>query len=162
MNWWNPKYDNIIKQLPESVLKVLKKRIETIKIRGKYCKLDEECWKLENLFEKELETYKRKKLRTRINNIQQQEIKQDIKQENKLEIEQQKLITQEKEEKINDKDEEQQRLKEEKESAIEAIKKLKYLHDKTVYKFESEIRYLKKQIEYHQKSTRRAVPRIKI
>ena len=159
MNWWNPKYDNIIKQLPESVLKVLKKRIETTKIRGKHCKLDEECWELEDLFEKELETYKRKKLRTRINNIQQQEIKQDIKQENKLEIEQKELITQEKEEEINDKDKELQRLKEEKESAI---KKLKYLHDETVYKFESEIRYLKEQIEYYQKSTRRAVPRIKI
>ena len=53
------------------------------------------------------------------------------------------MITQEKEEEINDKDEELQRLKEEKESSIEAIKKLKYLHDETVYKFESEIRYLK-------------------
>lgn len=71
MNWWNPKYDEIIKQLPESVLKVLKKRIETTKIRGKFCKLDEECWELEDLFTKELETYKRKKLSTRINNIQQ-------------------------------------------------------------------------------------------
>ena len=42
MNWWNPKYDNIIKQLLESVVKVLKKRIEITKIRGKHCKLDEE------------------------------------------------------------------------------------------------------------------------
>ena len=72
------------------------------------------------------------------------------------------MITQEKKEEINDKDEELQRLKEEKESAIKAIKKLKYLHDETVYKFESEIRYLKEQIEYYQKSTRRAVSRIKI
>ena len=95
MNWWNPKYDNIIKQLPESVVKVLKKRIETTKIRGKYCKLDEECWEEEDLFGKELKTYKRKKLRTRINNIQQQEVKQDIKQENKLEIEQKELIIRE-------------------------------------------------------------------
>ena len=73
---------SVVKQLLESVLKVLKKRIKTIKIRGKYCKLDEECWELEDLFERELETYKRKKLRTRINNIQQQEVKQSIKQEN--------------------------------------------------------------------------------
>ena len=73
-------------------------------------------------------------------------MKQDIKQENKLEIEQKELIIQEKEEEINDKNEELQRLKEEKESIIEAIKKLKYLHDETVYKFESEIRYLKNKL----------------
>jgi len=101
------------------------------------------------LFGKELKTYKRKKLRTRINNLQQQEIKQDIEQKNKPEIKQKQLITQEKEEEIIAKDEEIQKLKEEKESAIEAIKKLAYLHNETVYKFENEIRYLKEQIEYY-------------
>ena len=28
MNWWNPKYDNIIKQLSESIIKVLKKELK--------------------------------------------------------------------------------------------------------------------------------------
>ena len=43
MNWWNIKYDEIIKQLLVAVVKILKKRIETTKIRGKQCQLNEEC-----------------------------------------------------------------------------------------------------------------------
>jgi hypothetical protein len=55
----------MVKQLPELVSKVVKKRIEIIKIRGKQCKLNKECWELQDLFKKELIEFK-----TRISNIQ--------------------------------------------------------------------------------------------
>jgi len=67
-NWWHVNYNELLSQLPPSIQNHLKKRIETTTIRGRKCKLNEACSELEDLFEKEVESYKKKKkIRTATN-----------------------------------------------------------------------------------------------
>ena len=62
MNWWHPNYNYLMTQIPSSIHKILKQRIETSKIREKKCELGEECFELQDLFEKQVDLYKQRKI----------------------------------------------------------------------------------------------------
>ncbi|PRP72918.1 hypothetical protein PROFUN_16957, partial [Planoprotostelium fungivorum] len=59
--WWSSAYNDIVSQLPQSIVDCLKLRIQNTKIRGKKCELNEESDNLKELFEKELASYNNKK-----------------------------------------------------------------------------------------------------
>ncbi|PRP72996.1 hypothetical protein PROFUN_14659 [Planoprotostelium fungivorum] len=59
--WWSSAYNDIVSQLPQSIVDHLKLRIQNTKIRDKKCELNEESDNLKGLFEKELASYNNKK-----------------------------------------------------------------------------------------------------
>ncbi|PRP76308.1 hypothetical protein PROFUN_14414 [Planoprotostelium fungivorum] len=59
--WWNFAYNDMVSQLPQSIVDCLKHRIQNTKIRGKKCELNEESENLKRLFERELTIYSNKK-----------------------------------------------------------------------------------------------------
>ncbi|PRP74955.1 hypothetical protein PROFUN_15988 [Planoprotostelium fungivorum] len=66
--WWSSAYNDIVSQLPQSIVDCLKLRIQNTKIRGKKCELNEESDNLKGLFEKELASYNNKKQCMKMNN----------------------------------------------------------------------------------------------
>ncbi|PRP82537.1 hypothetical protein PROFUN_04842 [Planoprotostelium fungivorum] len=66
--WWSSAYNDIVSQLPQSIVDSLKLRIQNAKIRGKKCELNEESDNLKGLFEKELASYNNKKQCMKMNN----------------------------------------------------------------------------------------------
>lgn len=71
--WWNSAYNDIIIQLPQSIVDCLKHRIQNTKIRGKKCDLNEESENLRGLFDRELATYNNKKQCMKMNNKRYEE-----------------------------------------------------------------------------------------
>mgnify|MGYP001141768492 CR=1 FL=1 len=149
MNWWSPKYDEIVKQLPSSIVKLLKKRIESTKIRGRTCQLNEECWELQDLFEKELETYKRKKLRISINHVQNQE-----QQPKPVEC-----VVEKKDELVEKLEAEIIKLNKDKDGLIEGAKKLNELNNEVVDNYERQLRDLRQELSKTQVMIQRMRPK---
>lgn len=79
--WWNFAYNDIVSQLPQSIVDCLKHRIQNTKIRGKKCELNEESENLKELFERELTTYNNKKQCMEMNNKRYEERLQELLEE---------------------------------------------------------------------------------
>ncbi|PRP73072.1 golgin subfamily B member 1 isoform 3, partial [Planoprotostelium fungivorum] len=84
--WWNSAYNDVIIQIPQSIIDCLKHRIQNTKIRGKKCDLSEESENLKGLFEKELTTYHNKKQCMKMNNKRYEERLQELLEEKEKEI----------------------------------------------------------------------------
>ena len=83
--WWNSAYNDVIIQLPQSIIDCLKHRIQNTKIRGKKCDLNEESENLKGLFERELTTYNNKKQCMKMNNKRYDERLQELLEEKEKE-----------------------------------------------------------------------------
>ncbi|PRP74540.1 hypothetical protein PROFUN_15672 [Planoprotostelium fungivorum] len=83
--WWNSAYNDVIIQLPQSIVDCLKHRIQNTKIRGKKCELNEESENLKGLFERELTTYNNKKQCMKMNNKRYEERLQELLEEKEKE-----------------------------------------------------------------------------
>ena len=77
--------NDVIIQLPQSIVDCLKHRIQNTKIRGKKCDLSEESENLKGLFEKELTTYNNKKQCMKMNNKRYEERLQELLEEKEKE-----------------------------------------------------------------------------
>ena len=83
--WWNSVYNDVIIQLPQSIVDCLKHRIQNTKIRGKKCDLNEESENLKGLFERELTTYNNKKQCMKMNKKRYEERLQELLEEKEKE-----------------------------------------------------------------------------
>ncbi|PRP87900.1 hypothetical protein PROFUN_02637 [Planoprotostelium fungivorum] len=71
--WWSSAYNDLVSQLPQSIVDCLKLRIQNTKIRGNKYELNEESDNLNGLFEKELASYNNKKQCMKMNNKRYEE-----------------------------------------------------------------------------------------
>ncbi|PRP78484.1 hypothetical protein PROFUN_13559, partial [Planoprotostelium fungivorum] len=83
--WWSSAYNDLVSQLPQSIVDCLKLCILYPKIRGKKCELNEESDNLKGLFEKELASYNNKKQCMKMNNKRYKERLQDLIEEKEKE-----------------------------------------------------------------------------
>ncbi|PRP82022.1 hypothetical protein PROFUN_03712 [Planoprotostelium fungivorum] len=83
--WWNSAYNDVIIQLPQSIVDCLKHRIQNTKIKGRKCKLNEGSENLKGLFDRELTTYNNKKQCMKMNNKRYGEMLQELLEEKEKE-----------------------------------------------------------------------------
>ncbi|PRP73986.1 hypothetical protein PROFUN_16361 [Planoprotostelium fungivorum] len=83
--WWSSAYNDLVSQLPQSIVDCLKLRIQNTKIRGKKCELNKESDNLKGLFENELASYNNKKQCMKMNNKGYEERLQDLLEEKEKE-----------------------------------------------------------------------------
>ncbi|PRP74365.1 hypothetical protein PROFUN_16205 [Planoprotostelium fungivorum] len=81
--WWSSAYNDIVSQLPQSIVDCLKLRIQNTKIRGKKCELNEESDNLKGLFEEA--SYNNKKQCMKMNIKRYEEMLQDLIEEKEKE-----------------------------------------------------------------------------